>query len=405
VAARGHRLGTVTLVRPESAPFDAHGVDLLCLLVDQMAVAVQNARDYRERLEQAIRDPLTGLYNRRFLLEALDKEVQRVERYGSEASLVIFDVDDFKLVNDSLGHAAGDEVLRGIGELALQAIRPTDSFARIGGEEFALLLPETGQLEALLVAERVRPRWRAARSSRPQVTISGGLASAPDDGMGAEELQRLADGALYWAKRNGKDRCAVASDVTTEPAPAAPEDMLRHLYALVALFEDRTTGSDRAEVVAGYAMALAQQLGLDARRVSRVRRAALAAPARQGRPLACGLRRGGRVGRRHRCAGPGRPGGDEHPCARDGVHPRRLDRGAALRGGLPARTPMCSTRSKPWWRRGASIGSVPAWLGRVMGRHADATELRPVRTGLRGGHAGRPAPARRAAPRGGAAVA
>jgi diguanylate cyclase (GGDEF)-like protein len=145
-----------------------------------MGVAVQNARDYREKLEQAIRDPLTGLYNRRFLLEALEKEVQRSARYGSEASLVIFDVDDFKLVNDRYGHAAGDDVLRAVGRLAESVIRPADSFARIGGEEFALMLPETSQLEALLVAERVRTAI-AREKILPdrKVTVSGGIASCP----------------------------------------------------------------------------------------------------------------------------------------------------------------------------------------------------------------------------------
>ena len=143
-------------MRAEADALPDEGVRLLRLLVDEMAVAVQNARDYRDKLEQAIRDPLTGLYNRRFFFEALEKEIDRHERYGSSASLVIFDVDDFKQVNDRHGHAAGDEVLRKIAHLGQGLLRPADSFARIGGEEFALLLPETLQLDALLVAERLR---------------------------------------------------------------------------------------------------------------------------------------------------------------------------------------------------------------------------------------------------------
>ena len=115
VAARGNRIGTVTLVRRADDPFAERELELLGLLVDEIAVALQNARDYREKLEQAIRDPLTGLYNRRFLFEALDKEVARTERYGNDVSLVIFDVDDFKSINDDHGHAAGDDVLRTIG--------------------------------------------------------------------------------------------------------------------------------------------------------------------------------------------------------------------------------------------------------------------------------------------------
>ena len=277
--ARGRRIGAVTLLRPETEPFDRKAVELLRLLVDQMGVAVQNARDYREKLEQAIRDPLTGLYNRRFLLEALEKEVQRSARYGSEASLVIFDVDDFKLVNDRYGHAAGDDVLRAVGRLAEGVIRPADSFARIGGEEFALLLPETSQLEALLVADRVRTAIsREKILADRKVTVSGGVASCPSDTGEADLLQRLADGALYFAKRNGKDLCAVASEVTATDGgeAAATEGMVAHLYALVAMIDAQQLHTrDHSENVAAYTVAIAQALGLGRDRVVKLRRAAM----------------------------------------------------------------------------------------------------------------------------------
>ena len=162
-----------------------------------MAMAVQSARDYRERLEEAIRDPLTGVYNRRFLLEALDKEILRAERYGSSASLVLFDLDDFKDINDTHGHAAGDAVLRRLAEVVQSTVRPSDSFARMGGEEFALLLPETSQLEALLVAERIRTALsRLDVMPDRRVTLSGGVASCPDDAGDSEQLRRRADEAL-----------------------------------------------------------------------------------------------------------------------------------------------------------------------------------------------------------------
>jgi diguanylate cyclase (GGDEF)-like protein len=279
LSARGRRIGAVTLIRPEADPFDPQAVELLRLLVDQMGVAVQNARDYREKLEQAIRDPLTGLYNRRFLLEALEKEVQRSARYGSEASLVIFDVDDFKLVNDRFGHAAGDDVLRAVGRLAEAHIRPADSFARIGGEEFALLLPETSQLEALLVAERVRTAiGREKILGDRKITVSGGIASCPSDAGEAEQLQRLADGALYFAKRNGKDLCAVASEVTATDGgqTSATEGMVAHLYALVAMIDAQQLHTrDHSENVAAYTVAIAQALGLGRDRVVKLRRAAM----------------------------------------------------------------------------------------------------------------------------------
>jgi diguanylate cyclase (GGDEF)-like protein len=277
LAARGKRIGVVTFVRRETDPFGAAGIELLRLLVDQMAIAVQNARDYREKLEQAIRDPLTGLYNRRFFLEALDLEVARSDRYGSEASLVIFDVDDFKQVNDSYGHGVGDDVLRAIARTAEQVVRPADSFARIGGEEFALLLPQTTQMEALLVAERLRTAIsRQSILSGRKVTLSGGLASCPSDAREAEELQRRADTALYWAKRNGKDLCAVASEASETAVDSGAESLVSHLYALVAMIDARHLHTrDHSENVAAYAVALGQQLGLERERIVKLRRAAM----------------------------------------------------------------------------------------------------------------------------------
>ncbi len=278
LTARGHTIGTVTLVRPAGDALTDEGVRLLRLLVDEMAVAVQNARDYRDKLEQAIRDPLTGLYNRRFFFEALDKEIGRQERYGSCASLVIFDVDDFKQINDRHGHAAGDDVLRKIARIGQGLLRPTDSFARIGGEEFALLLPETQQLDALLVAERVRTAiGRSTMLPDRRVTLSGGVSSCPQDAVSREELQKKADAALYWAKRNGKDLCAVASEVIRpDGSPGESDGMIAHLYAMVAAIDARELATrDHSENVAAYAVAIGQALGLERDRIMGLRRAAL----------------------------------------------------------------------------------------------------------------------------------
>ena len=278
LSARGNVIGTVTLVRAEAEALPDEGVRLLRLLVDEMAVAVQNARDYRDKLEQAIRDPLTGLYNRRFFFEALEKEIDRHERYGSSASLVIFDVDDFKQVNDRHGHAAGDEVLRKIAHVGQGLLRPADSFARIGGEEFALLLPETLQLDALLVAERLRTAvGRSTMLPDRRVTLSGGVSSCPQDAITREDFEKKADAALYWAKRNGKDLCAVASEVIGEyEGTTEGDDMLAHLYAMVAAIDARELVTrDHSENVAAYAVAIGQALGMDRERIMALRRAAL----------------------------------------------------------------------------------------------------------------------------------
>jgi diguanylate cyclase (GGDEF)-like protein/putative nucleotidyltransferase with HDIG domain len=275
--ARGNRIGLVTLLRGAGDPFDEGQLELLGLLVDELGVALQNARDYREKLEQAIRDPLTGLYNRRYFFEALEKEVRRCERYGSHASLALFDIDDFKRINDTYGHATGDDVLRRVAGIAEGLIRPVDSFARIGGEEFALLMPETQQLDALLVAERLRTAIsRHSILPDKRVTVSGGVSSCPQDASQRDELERRADAALYWAKRNGKDICAVASEVVMSGEGNEREGAIAHLYALVATIDDSHLHTrDHSENVAAYAVALGQALGLERERVVSLRRAAL----------------------------------------------------------------------------------------------------------------------------------
>jgi diguanylate cyclase (GGDEF)-like protein len=264
-------------MRPVADTYAPHELDLLGLLGDQLAIAVQNARDYREKLEQAIRDPLTGLYNRRFFYEALQKEVQRSARYGTVASLVLFDVDDFKNINDTFGHQAGDDVLRAIASLVDGMIRPVDSFARLGGEEFGLLLPETSQLDALLTAERLRAavsRHKILDDRR--VTISGGVATCPQDTQAIDELERKADAALYWAKRNGKNICALASEVVVRDSDGDDDGSLAHLHALVTMIDGQHHHTrDHSETVAAYAVLLGRALGLEGDHIVRLRLAAL----------------------------------------------------------------------------------------------------------------------------------
>jgi diguanylate cyclase (GGDEF)-like protein/putative nucleotidyltransferase with HDIG domain len=277
VSARGNEIGLVTLVRREDDPVTQGEMDLLRLLVDQVAIAVQNARDYRDRLEQAIRDPLTGLLNRRYLYEAFANEIERCTRYGTVGSIVLVDVDDFKLVNDTLGHTAGDGVLCEIGRIANGVIRGADSFARVGGEEFALLLPETTQLDALIVAERLRRAISAAQILDDRtVTVSAGIASWPEDGASLETIEGKADGALYWAKRNGKNLCAVATEVVVDEGGGEREGMLAHLHALVATIDAQHLNTrDHSQNVAAYAAAIGERIGLTREQIVLLRRAAL----------------------------------------------------------------------------------------------------------------------------------
>ena len=274
LAARGASIGVVTLVRAADDRFDEEELSLLRLLVAQLGIAVQNARDYGEKLDQALRDPLTGLYNRRYFYDALDKEVERERRYSTPVSLVFFDIDDFKWINDEHGHAAGDKVLRGIAETVVRLLRPSDTIARIGGEEFALLLPETERLEALLVAERVRGGIaRANLFPHAQVRVSAGIASCPEHARSATDLAKKADDALYWAKGNGKDLCAVASEVVVEDD--ADQRSVAHLNALVGMIDGRLNTRDHSTNVARNAAAIGSELGLADDTLMRLRRAAM----------------------------------------------------------------------------------------------------------------------------------
>jgi diguanylate cyclase (GGDEF)-like protein len=169
---------------------------------------------YAVLLDQTTRDPLTGLNNRRSTLEELQNRFDLSQRHNRPLAVIMCDLDHFKQVNDTLGHGAGDLVLEEFGQRVKNNLRTTDLAGRIGGEEFLLILPETDMEGALLLAERLR----AATSEFPfdmppenlRVTCSLGVAQrTPDDRDGGALLAR-ADGALYSAKRGGRDR--VVSD-------------------------------------------------------------------------------------------------------------------------------------------------------------------------------------------------
>lgn len=164
-----------------------------------------------ERTERdAISDGLTGLFNHTYLLHALRREVQRARRHDLKFSLAMFDLDDFKRVNDVQGHLEGDRVLARTASLIKESLREIDIAARYGGEEFAIVLPETARTGAHLVAERIRSRVQDQyRRRKVPVTISGGVATFPEDATTAEDLLRRADEGLYRSKADGKNRVTV----------------------------------------------------------------------------------------------------------------------------------------------------------------------------------------------------
>lgn len=162
--------------------------------------------------ELSMTDHLTGLFNRRYFQDRLAEELDRSERHDLSFSLCIIDIDDFKLFNDTEGHPAGDELLKNLTQVINKSLRATDVLARIGGEEFAVIMPQTDKDEAFFVAERIRTtvREKLDRSwnlyPKEDITISIGISSYPFDNDNPKKLIRNADKALYTAKMRGKNK-------------------------------------------------------------------------------------------------------------------------------------------------------------------------------------------------------
>jgi diguanylate cyclase (GGDEF)-like protein/PAS domain S-box-containing protein len=232
--AHGETLGIVS-VRPRADVPATQPIDvrqrLLTAAAQQIAVAIANLRLRESLRQQSIRDPLTGLFNRRFLEESLGREVRRAERHNSQVSVLMLDVDHFKRFNDTWGHEAGDLVLREIGAVLDQSVRDGDVACRFGGEEFAIVMPDAPFEIALLRAEQLRMRVKAiAIAYRDQalgaVAVSVGVASYRLHGLDGEHVLRSADEALYLAKQAGRDRVAGANQ-PSGIGPVAPLPPLR----------------------------------------------------------------------------------------------------------------------------------------------------------------------------------
>ncbi len=207
-------IGRLLLYPPRDGTFDEESEQLAHWLAAQASIAIENERLHRTVKRQAITDELTQLANRRRFTETLAVEVRRAERFGDPLALVLADLDDFKLINDQYGHQAGDEVLRRFSDVLRENVRDFDLPVRYGGEEFAVLLPETGldgaeQLARRLQNALLRLRLPEIGGDKPPVTASFGVAAFPA-ARSAEELLSAADGALYRAKAAGKNRVASA---------------------------------------------------------------------------------------------------------------------------------------------------------------------------------------------------
>jgi diguanylate cyclase (GGDEF)-like protein len=237
-----------------------------------------------ERLYDTARtDPLTDLPNRRGFRELLDLELERARRRESRLTVLVGDLDHFKEVNDRSGHHVGDAVLARVARLLEASKRTIDAAARVGGEEFTLILPDTDDKEAFVVAERLRNEVETAFAGDAiPVTISFGIATYPQHGHTAGSLLRAGDEALYGAKRHGRNRSVIHAPVlraTVHEGNSRDVEGERFISAMLDLAEAvdlRFSGSARhSETVGRYAEMMAMELGLPDSRVTRVRLAGI----------------------------------------------------------------------------------------------------------------------------------
>jgi len=233
----------------------------------------------RARLADTSRtDPLTGLLNRRAFEELLELELQRAARADRPLSVVVGDIDNFRAVNESQGHAAGDAALQAVAGNSLKWKRRIDHAARVGGEEFALLLPETDERGAFIVAERLRRANHRSFSDGPVgVTFSFGVASAPLHAADGVALLRAADRASAAAKDLGGDRTVIYSDEVARTlarmgAPGGGELQLATVIALAKALDIRDTGTGQhSQTVGRYAELVSRELGFTEEHIERVR--------------------------------------------------------------------------------------------------------------------------------------
>jgi diguanylate cyclase (GGDEF)-like protein len=227
---------------------------LMRTVADQVAVAVNHARLFAQMQQQALTDPLTGCFNRRFFEIQLERDMHLATRSRQPVSLVMLDIDHFKLVNDRHGHDAGDAALRHIAGALRRELRGVDTAARYGGEEFAVILPQAGIESAMVVAERLRAHIEEmVIPNVGNVTASLGVASFPEHASSRELLVTVADRALYQAKREGRNRvCPPPADAARHtPAPDRAPDEASEKLRDEARDEVRDEVGDKAPDDAG----------------------------------------------------------------------------------------------------------------------------------------------------------
>jgi diguanylate cyclase (GGDEF)-like protein len=208
-------LGVIQLVNVDMDRFREPELFFLQALCDYAAISIENARWVEKIQELTITDDCTGLFNARHLYKTLETEVYRSSRFGYEFSILFIDLDHFKSVNDTHGHLVGSKLLAEIGYLIKGQLRLIDFAFRYGGDEFVVLLPQTGKDQALVVAKRLRDAMRASCFCREEglnlnVRASIGVATYPHDARSAHDVIRQADGMMYMVKNSTRDNIGIA---------------------------------------------------------------------------------------------------------------------------------------------------------------------------------------------------
>jgi diguanylate cyclase (GGDEF)-like protein len=265
--------GVLNLVFLQPHAFSKEERDLLSLLADQAAVAIENSRLYEETKRLATTDHLTGVWNRRYLDEHFQTELVRAHRFRRQVSVLVIDIDNFKLFNDTYGHLSGDEVICNVAQAILTSCREIDLVGRYGGDEFAVILLETDTSVAAHIAKRIltaleKEPFSAPNEAKIPINVSIGIASYPSDGKKAGQLFSLADAAMYRAKLAGGGQFASLTTSQEEVAKktAAPFDVIMRLLMAVDSKDNYTL--KHSQEVTRRACTLAREIQLSKEEIS-----------------------------------------------------------------------------------------------------------------------------------------